>query len=77
MRGLAIFVDRVEFILGYIVYLLVARKSGMVFSAEYKEIIRKSPQVKYKTGVIVKVFLIGLIVASVLVVAAMIGGAFR
>jgi hypothetical protein len=64
-------------ILGFILHLLVTRKSGVVFSAEYKEIIRKTPHVKYKTSVIVKVFLVMFLAASLLVMAVLFSGGMR
>jgi hypothetical protein len=58
---------------GYILYLMVSAKGGVVFSPEYKLVIAKTPHVKYKTSLIVKifvglllfVFLLGVIVAIV------------
>lgn len=49
----------------YILYLLISRKGGMVFSAEYKEIIAATPEVKYKTSIIVWIIL-GIIVLGVI-----------
>jgi hypothetical protein len=46
-----------ESILGYIVYLLVSAKAGIVFSHEYKVVIEKTPHIKHKTSVILKIFL--------------------
>ncbi|WP_435009980.1 hypothetical protein P12x_001199 [Tundrisphaera lichenicola] len=60
-------------ILGYILYLMISAKGGMVFSSQYKMIIRKTPHVKYKTSLIVKIFLglllfvIGLAIVGALV----------
>lgn len=42
---------------GYILYMMVSAKGSMVFSPEYKAIILKTPHVKYKTSLIVKIFL--------------------
>ncbi len=56
---------------GYILYLLVAPKSGVVFSKEYKEIIRKTPHVKQKMSIIVKI-LVGILLAIILL--AFVGG---
>ena len=37
---------------GYFLYLILSAKGGMVLSAEYKEIIRQTPHVKYKTSLL-------------------------
>lgn len=42
---------------GFIMYLLVSSKAGVVFSREYKEVILKTPHVKQKTSIIVKILL--------------------
>jgi hypothetical protein len=42
---------------GYILWLIFSKKGQMVFSPEYKAIIEATPHVKYKTSLIVKVFL--------------------
>jgi len=55
----------------FVLYLLLSKQSGVVFSSEYREIIRKTPQIRLKTSIIVKIFL-GLLVAFVLV--ALLGG---
>ncbi len=55
---------------GYILYLLLSAKGTMVFSDEYKQIIADTPDIKYRTSIIVWIFL-GLLVA--LVAAAFIG----
>jgi hypothetical protein len=55
---------------GYILYLLLSKKGGTVFSPEYKSVIAATPHIKNKTSVVVWVFLallIGLSVLSVLV----------
>ena len=57
---------------GLIMYLLVSSKAGVVFSREYKEVIRKTPHVKQKMSIIVKIF-VGLLVFVILLgVAALI-----
>ena len=63
---------------GFILWLLVSSKAGMVFSKEYKEIIRKTPHVKQKTSIIVKI-LVGILVAFILfiVIVAIVGGLAR
>jgi hypothetical protein len=38
---------------GYILYLIFCAKGKMVFSPEYKEIIRQTPHIKYRTSIIV------------------------
>jgi len=45
----------------YILFLVLGKKGQMVFSDEYKEIIRETPHVKYKTSKAMKIIL-GLIV---------------
>ena len=39
----------------YILYLLLCRKANVVFSAEYREIIIRTPHIKYKTSLLVKI----------------------
>jgi hypothetical protein len=51
---------------GLILWLLVSKKAGMVFSEEYKEIIRQTPHVKLKTSIIVKIFLVLILLAIVI-----------
>jgi len=53
----------------YFLYLLYSPKGRMIFSEEYAQIIRDTPQVKYKTSPIVKIFFalfILLIIAAVI-----------
>ncbi|WP_435018702.1 hypothetical protein TA3x_000687 [Tundrisphaera sp. TA3] len=52
-------------ITSYILYLLVCAKSGVVFSPAYKQVIAQTPHIKYKTSIIVKIFL-GLILGLIL-----------
>jgi hypothetical protein len=61
-------------IYSYILYLLLSAKGTMVFSPGYKEIIEKTPHIKYKTSVIVKIA-IGFFVTVVMlgVIAAIVG----
>lgn len=55
---LGVFWFPVGTILGLIfVYLLWCRKSNIVFSEEYKQVIAQTPHVKRKTSIIVKIFL--------------------
>ncbi len=55
-------------ITGYIFYLMASAKGAMVFSREYREIVRQTPHIKQKTSIIVKV-LLGLLVAFLLFLA--------
>jgi len=53
---------------GYILYLLLSAKGNVVFSAEYREIIGQTPEIKYRTSKILWFFLfllIGLIAFGV------------
>lgn len=60
---------------GYMLYLMLAPKSSMVFSQEYKVIISKTPHVKYRTSKLLIALLILIVVIIVIaVVAAGIGG---
>ncbi len=45
----------------YLLYLLLSAKGEMVFSDHYKEIIQATPHIKYKTSIIVWIFLFLLI----------------
>ena len=45
-------------IVGYILYLLLSQKGSVVFSPAYKEIIARTPHIKYKTSLILKVVLV-------------------
>ncbi|MEN9573473.1 MAG: hypothetical protein RL514_1328 [Verrucomicrobiota bacterium] len=47
---------------GYILYLLHSKKGRTVMTAEYAQVIAQTPHIKYKTSVIVWIFL-GLVVA--------------
>ena len=59
----------VTFISIYILHLIFSSKGQMVFSPEYKEIIRQTPHIKYKTSKIVWVLLgiVGLLLLAGLV----------
>lgn len=46
---------------GYILYLLFSQKGKMVFSEEYQDVIAQTPHIKYRTSVLVWIFL-GLVV---------------
>jgi hypothetical protein len=64
-------------ILAYVFYLLVAPKSNMVFSGEYRQIIEKTPEIVCQTSLIVKI-LIGLVMALlVLALLGLIAASFR
>ena len=45
----------------YILYLLLSEKGKMVFSPEYKAVIEATPHIKYKTSIVVWIFLILLL----------------
>ena len=47
---------------GYVLYLMFSDKGKVVFSPEYQEIREATPEVKYKTSMIVWVFLAILVV---------------
>lgn len=49
---------------GYILYLLHGQKGKVVFSDRYQEVIRQTPHIKYKTSMIVKIF-VGLLIAVI------------
>jgi hypothetical protein len=53
----------------YIIYLLVSPKAGVIFSREYKEIIAQTAHVKYRTSLLLKIFLVlvvGLIAIGII-----------
>lgn len=54
----------------YILYLLLSKKGSMVFSDRYKQVIARTPHVKYKTSIIVWI-LLGLLV--LILMFAMVG----
>lgn len=57
---------------GYVLYLLHGQKGKVVFSDRYQEVIRQTPHIKYKTSMIVKIFvglLIGVIVLGIIAVS--------
>lgn len=53
---------------GYILYLLFSSKGAMVFSDEYHEIVRQTPDIKYRTSIVVWIFLglLGVVLLFVL-----------
>lgn len=59
---------------GYLLYLLLSAKGEMVFSSPYKEVMQATPHIRYRTSIIVWIFLfllIGLILLGI--IAAIIG----
>ncbi|MBX6313909.1 MAG: hypothetical protein IRY99_13480 [Isosphaeraceae bacterium] len=59
-------------ITGYILYLMVASKSAVVFSPEYKAIIAKTPHIRYRTSKLV----IALVLIVVVLIVLAFAGAF-
>jgi len=60
---------------GYLLYLLLSAKGEMVFSSAYKEVMQATPHIRYRTSIIVWIFLFLLIGVILLgVVGAIIGG---
>jgi hypothetical protein len=51
---------------GYILYLVLSSKGATVFSDEYKEVIRQTPDIRYRTSIVVWIFL-GLLAVVILV----------
>ena len=54
---------------GYILYLLLSKKGRTVFTPEYQDVIAATPHVKYRTSIIVWIFLallVGLMLLAVL-----------
>lgn len=58
---------------GFFLYLLMSRKSNVVFSAEYREVVLKTPHVKLKGGIALKVVLVLILGCLVM---AWLGGLF-
>jgi hypothetical protein len=59
---------------GYLLYLLVSAKGEMVFSSAYKEVMQATPHIRYRTSIIVWIFLFLLIGVILLgIIAAIIG----
>ena len=58
---------------GYILYLLLSKKGVMVFSDEYKSIIQQTPHIKYKTSIVVWIFLGLLLLVVALGLLALLG----
>ena len=59
----------------YILYLFLSRKGRTVFSPEYKDVIAATPDVKYKTSIVVWIF-IALVLAFIVIAigVSVIGG---
>ncbi|HKB60455.1 MAG TPA: hypothetical protein VKC56_10480, partial [Gallionellaceae bacterium] len=55
----------------FILYLLFSKKGAMVFSDEYKQVIADTPDIKYRTSIIVWIFLALLIAAAAFVLVAL------
>jgi hypothetical protein len=68
---IAVLMGIVVAILAYVFYLMVSPKGSMVFSAEYKQVIARTPTIKTRSSLIVKL-LIGLL--GFLSLFAVIGG---
>ena len=60
---------------GYLLYLLVSAKGRTVFSSAYKEVMQATPHIRYRTSIIVWIFLFILIGVILLGVLAAIFGA--
>jgi hypothetical protein len=55
---------------GYILYLFLSKKGRTIFSPEYQDVIAATPHVKYRTSILVWIFLaivLGLLLLAVLV----------
>jgi hypothetical protein len=60
-----------QIIPGYILYLMLSKKGAIVFSPEYREIVEKTPHIKYQTSCLVK----GLLYTLLAIIGlAIIGG---
>jgi hypothetical protein len=63
---------------GYLLYLLVSSKGNMVFSSAYKEVMQATPHIRYRTSIIVWIFLFLLIGVILLgIIAAIIVAVYR
>ena len=60
---------------GYLLYLLVSAKGRTVFSSAYKEVMQATPHIRYRTSIIVWIFLFLLIGVILLGVVGVIIGA--
>ena len=60
---------------GYFLYLLLSEKGQIVFSEQYKQVIEQTPHIKYKTSIIVWIFLVILVsLIGLVVVGVVLGG---
>lgn len=59
---------------GYILYLLLSKKGKTIFSEDYKRVVAETPHIKYKTSIIVWVFLAILLL---LILVAVFGFMFK
>jgi hypothetical protein len=57
----------------YFLYLLQSQKGAMVFSDHYKEVIRATPHIKYKTSIVVWILLGLLVLLFVAIIVAVVG----
>lgn len=57
----------------YILYLMLSRKSAVVFSPEYREVIARTPHIKYRVSRIVKFFVVLLVAIIIVACIAIIG----
>lgn len=48
----------------YILYLMLAAKSKMIFSPEYQQIIAETPHIRYKSGILKTVLIVILVMAA-------------
>lgn len=55
---------------GYILYLLLSSKGKMVFSHEYQQVIEATPNIKYKTSLLVLIILALIILGLIGLIAA-------
>ena len=59
----------------YILYLFLSKKGRTIFSPEYQDVIAATPHVKYRTSIIVWIFLaLVVLLLAVAVLAPMFGG---
>ena len=60
---------------GYILYLFLSKKGRTIFAPEYQDVIAATPHVKYRTSIIVWIFLaLVVLLLAVAVLAPMFGG---
>ena len=55
---------------GYILYLFLSKKGSTIFAPEYQEIVAATPHIKYRTSILVWIFLallVVLVLAAVLI----------